>query len=136
MGNYAMLQGDFIEYGAGKAGLSSFIAEKAAPGSSFIVVEREARRLKKDKEIRAFGFEITRITMDIKDLDLGWFKDKQVIAVAKHLCGGATDLTICSLKHSGNLKGLAIATCCHHICDPQTYVNLEFMREELGVSAE
>jgi tRNA A58 N-methylase Trm61 len=73
MADYALLQGDFIEYGAGKAGLSSFIAEKASPDSTFIVVEREARRLKKDKEIRAFGFEITRITMDIKDLDLGWF---------------------------------------------------------------
>ena len=37
--------------------------------------------------------------MDIKDFDLGWFSKKQeIIGVAKHLCGAATDLTIKSLQ--------------------------------------
>jgi len=71
--------------------------------------------------------------MDIKDFDLGWFSKKQeIIGVAKHLCGAATDLTIKSLQSCGDrLKGLAIATCCHHSCDSKTYVNLKFMEDEL-----
>lgn len=75
--------------------------------------------------------------MDIKDFDIGWFEHKTaIIGVAKHLCGGATDLTICSFKLCKHLKGLAIATCCHHKCDIKTYVNMPFMQEELGVKAE
>lgn len=58
MKDWGLLLGDFVEYGAGKAGLSSFIAVQAEKGSSFILVEREARRNKKDKEIRALGHEI------------------------------------------------------------------------------
>jgi tRNA:m4X modification enzyme len=92
-----LLSGDFVEYGAGKAGLSSFIALDADKKSTFIVVERESRRNKKDKEIRALGLEVCRETMDIKDFDLGFFKEKkQIIGVAKHLCGGATDLSLTS----------------------------------------
>ena len=88
-----------MEYGAGKAGLSSFIALEADKKSSFIVVEREARRNKKDKEIRAQGIEVKREMMDIKDFDLSYFSDKKnIIGVAKHLCGGATDLSLASFK--------------------------------------
>ncbi len=55
MKNSGLLQGDFVEYGAGKAGLSSFISFAAEKSSTFMIVEREARRNKKDKEIRAAG---------------------------------------------------------------------------------
>ena len=93
----SLLSGDFVEFGAGKAGLSSFIALEAAKESTFIVVEREARRNKRDKEIRAQGLEVRREMMDIKDFDLSYFKEKkQIIGIAKHLCGGATDLTLAS----------------------------------------
>lgn len=76
--------------------------------------------------------------MDIKDFDLGWFKEiTQVIGVAKHLCGGATDLALYSFRLAkGRMKGLSIATCCHHSCDIKTYVNLKFIVEELGVKPE
>ena len=99
MKNANLLCGDFVEYGAGKAGLSSFIALEADKKSSFIVVEREARRNKKDKKIRAQGIEVKREMMDIKDFDLSYFSDKKnIIGVAKHLCGGATDLSLVSFK--------------------------------------
>ena len=100
MGENGLLKGDFVEYGAGKAGLSSFIGESAEKGSSFIVVEREARRNKQDKVMRWAGHETRRETMDIKDFDLGYFADekKDIIGVAKHLCGAATDLALCSFK--------------------------------------
>jgi len=96
-----LLKGDFVEFGAGKAGLSSFIAGDAEVGSTFIVIEREPRRLKKDNVIKGAGHETLRVTMDIKDFDLEYFKEtkKDVIGVAKHLCGGATDLTLMSFKN-------------------------------------
>ena len=138
MKDWGLMLGDFVEYGAGKAGLSSFIAVQAEKGSSFILVEREARRNKKDKEIRAIGHEIRREMMDIKDFDLSYFNDKKkIIGVAKHLCGGATDLALCSFRTIGDhMKGLAIATCCHHCCDTKTYVNMAFMNEELNIKPE
>lgn len=61
-------------------------------------------------------------------------------AFGKHLCGAATDFTLrCAqqnLQHStGVLRGLAIATCCHHRCTWQHYVNQPFF-ERLGFSPE
>lgn len=92
-----LLLGDFVEFGAGKAGLSFSVAEEAEKGSSFLVIEREARRNKKDKDIRELGHEIQRETMDIKDFDLAYFKERTaIVGIAKHLCGGATDLALMS----------------------------------------
>ncbi len=81
------------------------------------------------------GHEVHREMMDIKDIDLTYFKDKQqMIGVAKHLCGGATDLALASFKNVSNqVKGLAIATCCHHLCDINSYVNMNFITEDLKV---
>ena len=93
-----ILKGDFVEYGAGKAGLSSFVASAAEKGSTFLVIEREARRKKRDKDVRELGFPIARETMDIKDFNLTYFTEekKDLIGIAKHLCGGATDLALTS----------------------------------------
>lgn len=94
-----LLSGDFVEYGAGKAGLSWFIAAEAEKSSTFVVIEREARRNKKDKDIRVLGMDVKREMMDIKDFDLAYFKEKtKIVGVAKHLCGGATDLALTSFK--------------------------------------
>ena len=87
--------------------------------------------------------------MDIADFDIVKYldhiqkttaKEKQVniVGIAKHLCGGATDLTLTSIQKlegvkSGLLAGVAIATCCHHSCDTLTYVNLEYIKEEVGL---
>ena len=125
-----------MEYGAGKAGLSSFIAAAAGKGSKFILVDREPRRHKQDKLIKYLGLEVRRELMDIKDFDLEKFDEaKSVIGIAKHLCGGATDLALTSFMRIGKdrMKGLSIATCCHHRCDTQTYVNMTYVTEELGI---
>ena len=60
-----------------------------------------------------------------------------MVGIAKHLCGGASDLTLKSFEQLQNTKvelnsklaGLSIATCCHHACDTKTYVNLDFIKE-------
>jgi hypothetical protein len=97
--------------------------------------------------MRASGFDTDRFMMDIADFDIVKYlshisettsKDKKVhiVGIAKHLCGGATDLTLTSFKKlpDQTLEGLAIATCCHHACDTLTYVNLQFVEEEISLT--
>lgn len=44
-----------------------------------------------------------RVLMDIKDFDLVKFDfPKDIVGVAKHLCGGATDLALTSFMKVGN----------------------------------
>mgnify|MGYP003386513563 CR=1 FL=1 len=64
---------------------------------------------------------------------------KKVIVVAKHLCGVATDMSVRSLEklQKHNIEntdavnaapyGVAIATCCHHICNWDDYIGREWM---------
>jgi tRNA:m4X modification enzyme len=82
---------------------------------------------------------------------------RDVVVTGKHLCGAATDLALrCCLDTISNrrqtqsnntattadtnnnsenntlapfsVKGVAIATCCHHVCSWRTYVNKPFLR--------
>lgn len=58
-----------------------------------------------------------------------------VLACAKHLCGGATDIALHSLRRRGTATArVCIATCCHMRCDTRTYVNLPFLRKQ-GLAA-
>ena len=62
--------------------------------------------MKKDLYIRHSGFETDRVRIDIANFDLvkyisGKYPDAEtlpptVIGIAKHLCGGATDLALTS----------------------------------------
>ena len=108
----------------------------------FLVVDREARRWKKDKYCKGAGFGVERQKIDIADFDLVKYaelkaedKSVKVLGIAKHLCGGATDLALTSFNKLSNsqLSGLSMATCCHHTCDIKTYVNLPFIQKELGI---
>jgi len=61
------------------------------------------------------------------------------VAIAKHLCGGATDICLTSLTRDDLLNvqptGVLIAPCCHHSCDLRTYVNVGYL-EGLGLKKE
>ena len=65
----------FIEYGAGRAGLSAFVADRMKQDNkneslhAFIIVDREARRYNHDKNFRD-RFLTIREKMDIADFDL------------------------------------------------------------------
>ena len=103
----------YIEYGAGRAGLSSYVAERMSgedgPKDSikFIIVDRDTRRRKLDKNFRE-DFLTMREKMDIADFNLEKFielkqaakeikEDPELLCIAKHLCGGATDLSLTSI---------------------------------------
>ena len=58
---------------------------------------------------------------------------ERLVACAKHLCGGATDIALRSLKAARAIGvTICVATCCHHRCDAESYVNKSFL-ESLGL---
>ncbi|KAF9132018.1 hypothetical protein BGW39_000949 [Mortierella sp. 14UC] len=75
-----------------------------------------------------------------------YVEKKPVVAVSKHLCGGATDITLKCLTnfqksetgHSNlpsPVKGILIALCCHQLCHYYMYPNQEFLKE-IDISPE
>ncbi|KAK3825534.1 MAG: methyltransferase TRM13-domain-containing protein [Benniella sp.] len=71
---------------------------------------------------------------------------KPVVAMSKHLCGGATDLTLRCLTNyqqsereksslPSPVKGILIALCCHQLCHHYMYPNQEFLKE-IDISPE
>ena len=75
-----------------------------------------------------------RLNVDIKDLDLSKLTELEnikCVAISKHLCGAATDISLrCILNHiesGGEMKGMVIALCCHHICNFGMYINQEYL---------
>ncbi|CAD8160348.1 unnamed protein product [Paramecium pentaurelia] len=145
MDQYNLINKDmaYIEYGAGKGRFSHQIAEKLKEKDNsmaiHVLIEREPRKLKYDRFHRDNKYFI-RCKMDIRDFNLkileqqlkeqGYDKEIQYVGVCKHMCGGASDLTLTSLLTQERFPvGMTIATCCHHLCDKNTYKNLAFMNQ-------
>ena len=60
-------------------------------------------------------------------------EERDVVVIAKHLCGAGTDLALRAvekIKHYPNLKGICMATCCHGVCDFKHLVGREFLVEQ------
>ncbi|CAM9650899.1 unnamed protein product [Ectocarpus sp. 4 AP-2014] len=157
-----------VEMGAGKGTLGQSIAT-AFPGSDVTMVERSSVRRKAENRLEGVS---TRARIDIRDLDMGGLPsltadgdDRPVVAVAKHLCGVATDLalrrdgamltlpprresrdadddgyvgngdpTAAPAAATTRVGGVAIATCCHHVCNWRDYVGRDFLMQQ-GFSA-
>ncbi|KAF9102582.1 tRNA:m(4)X modification enzyme TRM13 [Mortierella sp. GBA35] len=75
-----------------------------------------------------------------------YVEKKPVVAISKHLCGGATDITLKCLTNyqkteAGHttlpspVKGILIALCCHQLCQHYMYPNQEFLKE-IDISPE
>lgn len=126
----------FIEYGAGKAALTFWLATamKDLKGSKVLVVDRASHRHKKDNLIRDRDL-VERIRADIADLSLKGLEMlsscESLVGVSKHLCGGATDLALrCTIQ--GNVDGIKstgflICVCCHHQCSWGTFVGKNWL---------
>ncbi|KAJ3091416.1 tRNA:m(4)X modification enzyme TRM13 [Quaeritorhiza haematococci] len=136
----------FIEFGCGKGQLSNFVHMAVGDPSTFILVDRRNFRMKIDRFLKVMGPESTwrRLMIDIKDLDLSRVDDVKghsVVAVSKHLCGSATDITLKCLTQflendsTGKVKGLVIALCCHQICKYSMYINHGFL-EKYGITED
>ncbi|KAF3778012.1 tRNAm(4)X modification enzyme [Nymphaea thermarum] len=128
-----------VEFGAGRGYLTHMLTSCYNIKKVFLV-ERRSYKLKADRSLRQEQDVILeRLRIDIEDLNLEAVESLSCIpylAVGKHLCGPATDLTLrCCLREQYNnkkaiqslskcnLKGLALATCCHHLCQWKSYIS-------------
>ncbi|KAB2021525.1 hypothetical protein ES319_D07G145200v1 [Gossypium barbadense] len=137
-----------VEFGAGRGYLTQMLADCYGIRRVFLV-ERKAYKLKADRSLRQKeSLILERLRIDIEDLNLNAVESLQrlpYIAIGKHLCGPATDLTLrCCLANERSaeqcgvncyLRGLAIATCCHHLCQWKHYINKKYLTS-LGISKE
>ncbi|XP_075148649.1 tRNA:m(4)X modification enzyme TRM13 homolog [Haematobia irritans] len=125
----------FVEFGAGKGQLAFYLSKllENMKGSQVVLVDRMSLRHKKDNKIEDRSL-VQRIRADIIDLCLDKLPALEAcqncVAVSKHLCGGATDLSLrCITQASQRLTDvIMIAVCCHHRCDWPTLVGKEFFR--------
>ncbi|KAG9144362.1 hypothetical protein Leryth_024502 [Lithospermum erythrorhizon] len=135
-----------VEFGAGRGYLTQVLADCYGI-KKVILVERKAYKLKADRSLRQKeSLSLERLRIDIEDLKLDAvdsLKEVPYLAISKHLCGPATDMSMrCCIpeEHQQNnaefyLKGLALATCCHHLCQWKHYINKKYMLN-LGISKE
>ncbi|MCH84320.1 tRNA guanosine-2'-O-methyltransferase TRM13-like protein, partial [Trifolium medium] len=139
-----------IEFGAGRGYLTQMLADCYGINRVFLV-ERKAYKLKADRSLRQNeSLTLERLRIDIEDLNLNAVESLQgvpFLATGKHLCGAATDLTLrccfpeyrkdSSEQSTANIHfgGLAIATCCHHLCQWKHYTNKKFFLD-LGMAKE
>ncbi|WVZ61144.1 hypothetical protein U9M48_011062 [Paspalum notatum var. saurae] len=137
-----------VEFGAGRGYLTQVLVDCYGIRNVFLV-ERRSYKLKADRSLRQNeDVTLERLRIDIEDLKLHGIealRGLQFLAIGKHLCGPATDMTMtCCLpesydqtgghgKHS--LRGLALATCCHHLCQWKHYANKSFL-SGLGITEE
>ncbi|XP_078377457.1 tRNA:m(4)X modification enzyme TRM13 homolog isoform X2 [Oculina patagonica] len=163
----------FMEFGAGRGKLSHWL--QMALGNcvkdvNYLLIDRANNRYKYDRYHRGEdqGPSFQRLNIDIEHLDLSKVpciqnSKQKIVAISKHLCGAATDLTLrClmeTLSKSGHdsslekntneseskrvklspvespVKGVVLALCCHHCCSWPQYVGRPFL-QNLGFTAE
>ncbi|KAL0436029.1 UNVERIFIED_CONTAM: tRNA:m(4)X modification enzyme TRM13 [Sesamum radiatum] len=140
-----------VEFGAGRGYLTQMLADCYGI-KKVLLVERKSYKLKADRSLRQKeSLVLERLRIDIEDLNLNAVESLQGVgymAIGKHLCGPATDVTLrCCIRQQSNentdaqsqascyLRGLAIATCCHHLCQWKNYINKRYI-SELGFTKE
>ncbi|XP_059625520.1 uncharacterized protein LOC132268733 isoform X2 [Cornus florida] len=155
-GNYANVPA-VVEFGAGRGYLTQMLVDCYGI-NKVILVERKSYKLKADRSLRQKeSLILERLRIDIEDLNLNAVQSLQGIpylAIGKHLCGPATeysfaaDMTLrcCIAGHCNEskvsqcssgcyLRGMAIATCCHHLCQWKHYINKIYL-SNLGITKE
>ena len=128
----------YVEFGAGRGYLSHFIAEMC-PTADLVLIDHTSYRFKAERSLKGrLNCSVNRLTIDIKDVVLYKVPELQtrnVIGFGKHLCGSATDMALracfepCGIQRSLKVCGFAVATCCHHRCTWETYVNQPFLSD-------
>ncbi|KAF2074455.1 hypothetical protein CYY_004237 [Polysphondylium violaceum] len=140
----------YLEFGAGSGKLSYhiFSSLEKQSGGHILIDRMKFRSLKKvDRMIKYEPLckYFDRLLIDIRHLDMSKLDVltlNNFVITSKHLCGCATDFTLDSisnlLKNNPSIvdkfKGIGIATCCHHICSWDTYINQEFIKDQLKLT--
>ncbi|CAB4256803.1 similar to Saccharomyces cerevisiae YOL125W TRM13 2'-O-methyltransferase responsible for modification of tRNA at position 4 [Maudiozyma barnettii] len=145
---------DYIEFGCGKAEFSRYLNQVICLTKDHVpheityhLIDRASNRMKFDSKFAADTQDLTkqlqmtpnikRIKIDIKDLKLDTQLDSShgYVAISKHLCGVATDLTLRCIMNNNllhqQLDGLCIAMCCRHVCSHKDYINPSYIKSLL-----
>ena len=62
---------------------------------------------------------------------------RQIVAIAKHLCGVGTDLALKSLEPiKEHLHSCLLLTCCHGVCNWQGYVGRDYLHSVMTIGSE
>lgn len=129
-----------VEFGAGRGYLTQMLVDCYGIYKVFFV-ERRAYKLKADRSLRKNKSIkiLQRLRIDIEDLNLdavNQLRGLPYLAIGKHICGPATDLTLRCCFHgsyhrneNAYPKGLALAMCCHHLCQWKHYINKKFLKD-------
>ncbi|KAI8895323.1 methyltransferase TRM13-domain-containing protein [Globomyces pollinis-pini] len=124
----------FVEFGCGSAELTKYVHFAVGNPALTILVDRKAVKLKVHKSFKLTPWD--RFLIDIKDLNLSKAEkvnDQPAVIYSKHLCGSATDLTLRCLENylsdGGKVQGLAIAMCCHQVCEYERYINHTYLNK-------
>ncbi|PON88758.1 S-adenosyl-L-methionine-dependent methyltransferase [Trema orientale] len=98
-----------VEFGAGRGYLTQMLADCYGIEKVFLV-ERKSYKLKADRSLRQKErLILERLRIDIEDLNLSAVESLQgvpYLAIGKHLCGPATDLTLrcCLVEHCNQVN--------------------------------
>lgn len=154
--------GKIMEFGCGRAEFSRYINQTIINNDpyqlqddlpKYVLIDRGSNRMKFDKkfqdDLMALSknpekvkqrIAIDRLKLDIKDLKLSTVIEEHdgCLAISKHLCGVATDLTLrclqnCIEETNGKFKlqGICIAMCCRHVCNARDYINPDYIKSFL-----
>ena len=144
-----------VEFGAGKGGLTEEINKKNKDKNVYILLERSGVRFKKENKKQNNNFNSIRFKTDIINFNLNYIdnldkiikkegqkkifeqKGYNIIGVAKHICGCAFDISLTSLfnyEKQDKIKGLVMATCCHHICRVELLNHLYYYMDTLKLN--
>ncbi|XP_057300356.1 tRNA:m(4)X modification enzyme TRM13 homolog [Hydractinia symbiolongicarpus] len=148
-----------IEFGAGRGALSHWIQKAMADqlDSKFFLVDRQHNRNKLDCYHKGDdqGPNFERLNIDIQHLNLANVlpltnSELEIVGVGKHLCGGATDLSLrCLFENqeketkeeqpskrikkgsiASRIHSILFALCCYHRCTWSTYVGTKYLSDK------
>lgn len=129
---------DLIEVGAGKAKLAhQFVLQnKSNLPKRVYLIDRSRPRAKMDRKIENVCGHSERIDCDLKDVDFTKLplNSKSVVVLAKHACGEATCFSLVALTNVMKMYPerhffLALAPCCHHVCNFASFCNRDMLSE-------
>ena len=142
-----------VEFGAGKGGLSEAINKENNDKAIYILLERAGVRFKKENKNQKYhsirfktdiiNFNLNyidnldKITKEEKQKKLLEEKGYNIIGTAKHICGCAFDISLTSIfnySQQEKIKGLVMATCCHHICRVELLNHLYYYTDTLNLN--
>jgi hypothetical protein len=63
-------------------------------------------------------------------------ENRQLVVIAKHLCGAGTDLALKSLEPINQVSACVMATCCHGACTWDDYVGRDYLCQTMKSKAQ